>query len=85
MPIYEYTCRSCGHEFEAFFRGSAAVVRTTACPSCSSPEVERLLSLPAINSDTTRARIRKETTRRDHLQATDRANEQRKYELSHED
>jgi putative FmdB family regulatory protein len=83
MPIYEYSCRKCGHDFEAFIRGSAG--KATACPACTSLELERVFSLPAIASETTRANIRKETKRRDHLQATDQAHEQRKYELSHED
>jgi putative FmdB family regulatory protein len=84
MPIYEYSCRGCGHEFEAFLRGSAAT-GPAACPACSSAEIARVFSLPAIASDTTRAIIRRETKRRDHVQAVDRAHEQRKYELSHDD
>jgi len=84
MPIYEYTCRGCGHEFEAFIRNSAAA-KPAACPKCESAELERQFSLPAIASDSTRAVIRRETTRRDHAQAKDRMHEQRKYELSHDD
>jgi putative FmdB family regulatory protein len=50
MPLYEYTCRGCGHEFEALVRDS----NTPACPSCQSPEVERLLSLFSVSSASTR-------------------------------
>ena len=84
MPIYEYSCRGCGHDFEAFLRGSTAKA-PAACPACSGAEIERRFSLPAIASDTTRAIIRRETKQRDKAQATDRMNEQRKYELSHND
>ena len=85
MPIHDFRCRSCGHEFEAFVRGSAAAAKAAACPKCESVEVERQFSLPAISSDSTRAVIRRETTRRDQAQAKDRMHEQRKYELSHDD
>ena len=50
MPIYEYECRRCGHEFELLVL--AATV--TECPSCQSRELERLLSGFAVSSETTR-------------------------------
>ena len=49
MPIYEYRCEDCGHEFEALVRSSD----TPACEKCASPKLARLLSLPAIKSETT--------------------------------
>ena len=30
MPIYEYACKSCGHEFEELIRGN----EQPACPAC---------------------------------------------------
>ncbi len=30
MPIYEYSCTACGHEFEELVRGDEKPV----CPSC---------------------------------------------------
>jgi putative FmdB family regulatory protein len=42
MPIYEYACRACGHEFEREQRISDAPVRT--CPKCKRRRVERLIS-----------------------------------------
>ena len=50
MPLYEYTCRGCGHQFEAL------VLKHTvpACPSCQSQDLERMLSLFAVDSDATR-------------------------------
>ena len=54
MPIYEYACRSCHARFERFIRpaptGEAEVV---VCPSCHGSDVERLLSMFAVNSEST--------------------------------
>lgn len=47
MPLYEYTCHACGDEFEVLVRSADAPL---VCPSCQSPEIERLLSLFAVNS-----------------------------------
>lgn len=41
MPIYEYACRQCGHEFETLVRSGAA----PDCPSCHSTELEKKLSV----------------------------------------
>jgi putative FmdB family regulatory protein len=42
MPIYEYACGKCGHEFEAEQRMSDAPLKT--CPRCRSRKVKRLIS-----------------------------------------
>jgi len=46
MPLYEYNCRACGRPFEVLVsaRSAAEPVR---CPECVSPEVDRLIGLPA--------------------------------------
>lgn len=41
MPIFEYTCRECGHRFEALVFGG----RTPDCPECGSRRLEKLLSV----------------------------------------
>ena len=41
MPIYEYACRACGHEFETLVRGS----ETPSCTKCASAELEKKLSV----------------------------------------
>jgi len=41
MPMYEYSCRSCGNEFEELVFKDDEQVR---CPGCSSLETEKLLS-----------------------------------------
>ena len=45
MPIYEYACAACGHQFEEWQKMSDAPVRT--CPKCKKKKVERLISRTA--------------------------------------
>lgn len=47
MPIYEYKCSQCGHEFEALVRPPAA---KASCPQCKSERLEQQLSAFAVNS-----------------------------------
>lgn len=47
MPIYEYVCNACGHEFEEWQKISDAPVQK--CPSCGKRKVERLVSLSAFH------------------------------------
>jgi len=42
MPIYEYLCDKCGHEFEREQRMTDAPVKT--CPSCKGRKVTKLIS-----------------------------------------
>lgn len=81
MPIFEYKCRDCGNEFEALVRKSD----TPTCPSCNGTELERLLSLPALKTETTKANALKAAKKRDKAQGTERTQEQLKYERSHND
>ena len=45
MPLYEYRCKQCGHQFEKIQSFSAPEEKE--CPVCHG-EVERLISAPAI-------------------------------------
>ncbi|HEY1807485.1 MAG TPA: zinc ribbon domain-containing protein [Acidobacteriaceae bacterium] len=45
MPLYEYRCKNCGHQFEKIQSFSAPDEKE--CPLCHGP-VERLISAPAI-------------------------------------
>ncbi|MAS10612.1 zinc ribbon domain-containing protein [Endozoicomonas sp. G2_2] len=42
MPIYEYVCRSCGHELEQLQRLSDDPL--TQCPECAEPQLKRKIS-----------------------------------------
>jgi putative FmdB family regulatory protein len=44
MPLYDYACRRCNHEFESLV-GSAD--EPVDCPECNSRRTERLMSVPA--------------------------------------
>ena len=52
MPLYDYTCKACGQEFEVLVRTGDA---PPACGSCGSADIERLLSGFAVSSEHTRA------------------------------
>ena len=70
MPIYEYRCKSCDHQFETLVRSG----ETPVCAACGAVDLERLLSLPAVDSEGS-----------DAAQAKDKTHEQLKYERSHND
>jgi putative FmdB family regulatory protein len=42
MPIYEYACQDCGHEFETLQKMSEDPLRV--CPACQAPSLRRLVS-----------------------------------------
>lgn len=42
MPIYEYQCKSCGHELEAFQRLSDDPLKQ--CPACGDLALNKLIS-----------------------------------------
>jgi putative FmdB family regulatory protein len=42
MPVYEYACEKCGHEFEASQRITDEPIKT--CPKCKARKVKRLIS-----------------------------------------
>jgi putative FmdB family regulatory protein len=79
MPIFEYTCKGCGHEFETLVRGT----ETATCPECKSEELEKHFSLPAIKSDSTRALAMRAARKRDQRQGRANTEEQRLYEENH--
>lgn len=41
MPLFEYACKSCDHQFESLVRGS----ETPVCPSCHGTTLERRQSV----------------------------------------
>jgi putative FmdB family regulatory protein len=81
VPIYEYVCKSCGHEFEKLVRGGKEPV----CPSCGAAKVERVFSLPTVQSESTRAQAMRAAKKRDKAQGTERVQAQIAYEKSHDD
>lgn len=47
MPIYEFSCHDCGHEFEKIQSFSDS--STPLCPNCQGVHVRRRISQPAIH------------------------------------
>jgi putative FmdB family regulatory protein len=47
MPVYEYVCRKCAHEFEELVLGR----ETPACPECASTKLEKKFSVFAAGGD----------------------------------
>lgn len=47
MPIFEYFCKHCSHQFEKIVSSADAV---TKCPECSSRKIEKQLSTFAVNA-----------------------------------
>ena len=44
MPVYDFTCQSCGKRFDKLFRSRDAKP-AAACPACGSEQTKRALSL----------------------------------------
>lgn len=59
MPLHTYSCKKCDHAFETLVSASDV----PSCPSCGSQELERQVSLVAIESQ------RKEIFKRARAQA----------------
>src|SRR5437870_994814 len=51
MPLFEYECRACGHQFEYLTRAG----QSPACPTCQSAELQKRLSAFAVGSTSTSA------------------------------
>lgn len=54
MPMYEFECRSCGHDFEAL-RPMGDTGRTLRCPKCDAQSPAKKLSVFAAGSSSDRA------------------------------
>ena len=79
MPIYEYECRGCHHEFERLVRPGD----TPACPKCDSQDLERLLSMVTMSSEHTRQLHFKEARQRAKRVQRDKDVAQYEYEKKH--
>ena len=80
MPIYEYRCGSCDAEFEILLLAGTEA----CCPECGGDDLERLLSSPAVQSESTHGKAMRAAKRRDAGQAKDRMQERLRYEKSHD-
>jgi len=81
MPIWEYSCQTCGHQFELLVRGTT----TPACKACGSENLTRLISLPAVKSSGSHELAMKAARKRDKKLGAENARAQREYEEHHND
>jgi putative FmdB family regulatory protein len=51
MPIYEYECLKCGHQFEYLLLSTTPAA---SCPSCKKKDLKQLISMYAVSSEGTR-------------------------------
>jgi putative FmdB family regulatory protein len=79
MPIYEYECRRCHHQFEQLVRTG----ETPACPKCHAQDLERLLSQVAVSSEHTRQLNFNNARKRAKLVQRDKDVAQAEYEKKH--
>lgn len=47
MPTYAFRCEKCGHEYEELVLQFGQIA---PCPKCGSPDAERLMSAPPVQS-----------------------------------
>lgn len=81
MPIHEFACAQCAHQFELLVRKETV----PQCPACGADGPQQLLSLPAVRSDQTHAAALRAARQRDSRQGAERMAAQRDYERSHND
>lgn len=48
MPIYEYACKKCGHQFEMLVLPSDDP--KPECPKCKHPDTEKLMSAASVRA-----------------------------------
>jgi putative FmdB family regulatory protein len=46
MPLFEYECRGCGHQFEYLTRAG----QSPACPACKGAELQKRMSAFAVRA-----------------------------------
>jgi putative FmdB family regulatory protein len=81
MPLFDFRCRACGHEFEALTRPQDPPV---TCPACRSPDLERLLSGFALHTDERRAAAVRDSRKRQIRANKDKLVAEEEYRKEHE-
>jgi len=61
VPLFDFECRSCGHEFEALVRPADD---PPSCPACGAKDLEKQLPTFAVNTAEKRAAAAKQSRQR---------------------
>jgi putative FmdB family regulatory protein len=80
MPLYDFRCRACGHEFEALVRAPD----TPQCPECRATDLERLLSTFVASSEEGRQKSAKASRERQIKGRRDQLVAEAEYRKEHE-
>ena len=80
MPLYDFHCRTCGHEFEALVRAPDA----PECPECHGSDLERLLSTFIASSDEARQKAASGSRQRQIRGRRDQLVSEAEYRKQHE-
>ena len=80
MPIYEYECRKCGHQFEYLLLSTTPAAK---CPACHKKDLKQLISLSAVSSESTRQANLKGAQKRAAVVHKDKQHEDHKHMHEH--
>ena len=80
MPLFEFQCRSCERQLEALVRPGSEKL---TCADCGSTDLERLQSLFAVSSETTRGTALASGRKRAASQQRDAAMSEREHQINH--
>jgi len=81
MPLYDFHCTKCEHEFEALVRPQDPAPK---CPACASTEIEKLLSGFALHTDDRHQAAVKDSRRRQIKANKDKLVADEEYRKEHE-
>jgi putative FmdB family regulatory protein len=79
VPIYDYKCRTCGRQFEELVK----LGQTPDCPSCGGRDLERLVSLPVVSTESSRRRSFKKARERASKVHEEKKHAQAEYERNY--
>ena len=80
MPLYDFRCRACGHEFEALVRAA----EPPRCPECGAEDPERLLSTFVASSEEGREKAARASRERQIKGRRDQLVAEAEYRKQHE-
>jgi putative FmdB family regulatory protein len=81
MPLFDFRCRACHHEFEVLVRTGGPDVE---CPECHGRDNERLLSTFALSTEERRQAAARDSRRRQIAKNRDKVIAEEEYRQKHD-